>query len=328
MARDCNVGAIYCKDESSRLGLQSFKALGGAYAVARMARHYIQERTGDTVSFENLQDAKYTHILSQFTVTCATDGNHGRSVAWGASLLGCQAVIYLHAHVPESRERAITAFGAHIRRVQGIYDVAVAKAAQDAKDNGWTLVSDTTSEDFDEAVAYVLQGYNLMSYEICAQLEADGERVTHIFLQAGVGGLAAAVSGYMVENLSYSPRVIIVEPDKASCLLESAKQGRVVSIPETEHTTMEMLACYEPSRMAWSVLERTASHFIAVSDACAQEAVRILGDAGIPSKPSGACGVAGLLAPYTQEELRVLGIDETSRILCINTEGDAGELVS
>jgi diaminopropionate ammonia-lyase len=299
LAEASGVAALRYKHEGRRFALKSFKALGGAYAVERLVK-----QRGATAGL---------------TVTCATDGNHGRAVAWGARRLGVAAVIYVHETVSEGRARAIAAFGAEVRRVPGNYDDAVRACAAEAASQGWTIVSDTSWPGYDLIPRDVMQGYAVLALEAEAQAEAP----THIFVQGGVGGLAAGVLSYHWEKLgAHRPVIVVVEPDKADCLFASALAGRWTTVGGELDTIMAGLACGEPSELAWALLGPGADAFLTIPDERAAEAMRKLAGFGIAAGESGVAGLAGFLAIAGDAAARrALGIDGTSRILCFGTEG-------
>ena len=304
LAAEIGVAAVRVKDESGRFGLGSFKALGGAYAVAQLVAAERARRGADQA----------------ITVTCATDGNHGRAVAWGAQRVGVACVIFVHATVSEARVAAIAHFGADVRRVPGTYDDAVREATRVAAAEHWFVVSDTSWPGYTAVPVDVMQGYRLMADEALTQWE--GEPPTHVFMQAGVGGAAAAVSVQMRARLSPPPALIVVEPDQAACLLASAELGTPTSVPGDLDTIMAGLACGEPSLLAWQELERAAAAFMAFPDDAAIEAMRRLAAAGVVSGESGAAGLAGLLLAGADPASReALGLTATSRVLLFSTEG-------
>jgi len=327
LAKALGVGNILYKDEGHRLGLQSFKALGGAYAVARLVHKHAEEKTGGRIPVAELLNKIIKEHAKELTVACATDGNHGRSVAWGAQLLGCPCVIFLHENVSKTREDAIAAFGARIIRVPGVYDDSFVEAARVSKRNGWHIVSDFATEPYHEVTSYVMQGYSLMVDEIITDLEAQDEKLSHIFVQGGCGGLAAAVAGHFSTRLDEKPTIIVVEPDRANCLLQSAEKTVITQIEVSEPTCMTMLECYEPSHMAWPILERTVEFFMDIPDPIALEASHLLvapidGDPVIHAGVSGAAGLAGLLAAHKDREfMETLGLGEASNVLIIGSEG-------
>ncbi|MDX6751986.1 diaminopropionate ammonia-lyase [Geminicoccaceae bacterium 1502E] len=304
LAAAMGVGAVLLKDEGGRFGLGSFKALGGAYAVERLvARHG-----------------------AGITVTCATDGNHGRSVAWGAARAGCRCVIYIHEAVSEGRRRAIEAYGAEVRRVPGTYDDAVRKAAEDAALAGWKVVSDTSWPGYEEVPKDVMQGYAVMAEEA---LDQAGAAPTHIFVQGGVGGIAAAAAMRAWRRFhTRRPALVVVEPELAACLLASARARAVTSVAITEETVMAGLSCGEPSLIAWKVLEPAADWFMALPDAAAAPVMRLLaegvgGDRPVVAGESAVAGLAGAIACAEDAAMRErLGLGPESRIMVFSTEGD------
>jgi diaminopropionate ammonia-lyase len=321
LARAIRIGSLSYKDESGRFGLGSFKALGGAYAVLRQ----LQARLGDVSSAE-LRAGNHRDRAATITVTCATDGNHGRSVAWGAQLFGCRCVIYIHETVSQGRADAIASYGAEVRRTPGNYDDAVRQAARDAAANGWIVVSDTSYEGYTDIPRDVMQGYAVMADEALGQLPAPP---THVFIQAGVGGLAAAVCGHLWETLrERRPRVVVVEPDRAACLFESAVHGRASNIGGTLDTMMAGLACGETSILAWEILEEGAADFLTVTDEAAFACMRLLaqgtnGDPRVVAGESAVAGLAGLLCAMARPTLATaLGLDNRSRVLLFGSEGD------
>ncbi|MBM3516916.1 MAG: diaminopropionate ammonia-lyase [Alphaproteobacteria bacterium] len=307
LAGELGLAALLVKDEGARFGVGSFKALGGAYAVRRLLAQ--KEPAAEVV------------------VTCATDGNHGRAVAWAARTFGCRAIIYLHERVSRAREEAIAAYGALIMRSGGNYDDSVRRCAEDAARNGWRVVSDTAWPGYEDIPRDVMQGYTVMVREATAEMRAT-ERPTHVLAQGGVGGLAAAVLSHFWESLGAErPFFIVVEPDKADCLYRSAEAGERVAVGGELDTVMAGLACGEPSTLAWRILERGADCFVSIADDWALKAMRRLaepagGDARIVAGESGGAGLAGLLAILSEPALaRRAGLGSRSRVLVFNTEG-------
>jgi diaminopropionate ammonia-lyase len=323
LARVAGIGGLFYKDEASRFGLGSFKALGGAYAVFRV----LQREIGLAATAADLAAGHYADRLAGLTVTCATDGNHGRSVAWGARTFGCACKIYVHETVSQGRCEAIARYGAEIRRVPGNYDDAVRQAASDAASQGWHVVSDTSYEGYTEVPRNVMQGYAVMADEALRQLPT-GTLPTHIFVQGGVGGLAAAVCAHLWETLgARRPRFVVVEPDKADCLYRSAVAGHRVTVAGDLDTIMAGLACGEVSLLAWRILERGADAFMTVDDDAAMESMRLLadgsrGDPPIVAGESAVAGLAGLLLATSEADARRrLGLSADSVILVFGTEG-------
>lgn len=326
LAAQTGVARIFYKQEAGRFGLGSFKALGGAYAVYRLLAAMIAEKTGVTPAPEDILSGRHSDIVSTVTVTCATDGNHGRSVAWGARMFGCRAVIFIHETVSEARKAAIAAYGAEVIRTRGNYDDSVREAARMAAEHGWHVVSDTSYPGYTDVPRNVMQGYSLMADEAARQL---GEvKPTHIFIQGGVGGLAAAVTAHFWETLgAEAPTVVVVEPDTAACLLESAVAGAPTAVGGDLDTIMAGLACGEPSIIAWPILAGGVSAFMAIPDAAAAETMRLLasGKAGatLVGGESGVAGLAGFLTAAARPDWsETLGLDENSVVLCFGSEGD------
>ena len=311
LAQAAGLGAIHYKDESGRFGLGSFKALGGAYAVKRLIR---REGAGRPVA--------------ELTVCCATDGNHGRSVAWGAHLFGCRCVIYIHATVSQGRADAIARWGAEVRRVTGNYDDAVRQAATDAAREGWFVVSDTSYPGYMTVPCDVMHGYTLMVQEAIDQLVEQGASTpTHVFVQGGVGGLAAAVVAQCWEAWGEArPRMVVVEPEKAACLFESVRAGVPTVVHGALDTVMAGLACGEVSLLAWEILDEGVHDFVTIDDAAALACMVLLADGrGDPPIVAGESATAGLAAcllaagdPHLRDRL---GLNHDSRILIFGTEG-------
>ncbi len=324
LAQALGVAAVHYKDEGSRFGLGSFKALGGAYAVARLLCRELGARLGRELSTQDLLTPELRALCAGITVTCATDGNHGRSVAWGAQLFGCRCVIYIHATVSEGRKAAIAHYGAEVVRTPGNYDDAVRQADADARLQGRFVISDTSYPGYMDVPRDVMQGYQLMVQEAAQQL---AQRPTHIFVQAGVGGLAAAVCGYFWErDGSERPVFVVVEPDRADCLTQSAKAGRLTAVTGDIDTLMAGLACGEVSHLAWEILEHGTDGFCVINDQAAVEAMRLLAhplgnDPVIVAGESAVAGVAAAVAACQSDANRqVLGLTADSRILFFGSE--------
>jgi diaminopropionate ammonia-lyase len=322
LAQAAGVGAVFLKDEADRFGLGSFKALGGAYAVADVLLAELARR-GVAPSAETGDLLARRYPTGDITVACATDGNHGRSVAWGAQRFGARCCIFVHETVSQTRVDAIARYGAEVRRVPGTYDDAVRAAAAAAELQGWLIVSDTSWPGYTEVPRLIMQGYRLMADEALDQWqEGQGTPPTHVFVQAGVGGVAAAVSAQMRARLRPPPALVVVEPDRAACLLASAEAGKPAAVEGELDTIMAGLACGEPSLLAWQELERAATAYLAIDDAEAIAAMRLLAQLGVVSGESGAAGVAGLLAAARDESARsALGLGADSRVLLFSTEG-------
>jgi diaminopropionate ammonia-lyase len=298
LASEAGVGEIIYKDEGRRFGLESFKALGGAYAVERLAR----ERDPSTL-----------------TVACATDGNHGRAVAWGAQRVGARAVIFIHETVSEGRADAIARYGAEVVRAGRVYDDTLRLCAEAARQNGWEIVSDTSWPGYEEVPCEVMQGYSVVVGEALDQ----GARPTHVFAQGGVGGLAAGLLSWFWEAQGEArPIFVVVEPDRAACLLASAQAGQYRTISGDFDTIMAGLACGEPSLVAWRILGPGVDAFMAIPDEAAACTMRDLAALGIVGGESGVAGLAGLRIAAGDPAMReALRLNASSQVLCIGTEG-------
>lgn len=325
LAKRLGIHTLHIKDESTRLGLGSFKALGGAFAVLNLVIETAQRELGRPIDFSDLDARDVRAVAAKMTVGCATDGNHGRSVAAGAQMVGAKAAIFVHEGVSEQRVAAIANFGAQMIRVPGNYDDAVAEASRVCAENNWIVVSDTSWPGYERIPGLVMQGYTVMVDEA---LSAAGAPPTHVFIQAGVGGLAAAVAGHLAAVLEESrPEIIIVEPSRAACVLRSAQAGRAIKIAHGEPTVMAMLECYEPSLVAWRVLSCFADAFMTVDEEDAVAAMRTLanpinGDPAIVAGESGGAGLAGLTRICRDDAMsQTLGLGRSSRVLLFNTEG-------
>lgn len=322
-----DVAEVRIKDEGGRFGLGSFKALGGAYAVANLLTVELSRRgVAASVTAADLSDGRYAAATRGITVTCATDGNHGRSVAWGAEWFHCDCVIFVHEDVSRGRVDAITRFGAEVVRVPGNYDDAVRLADRQAEENGWFVVSDTSYPGYTEIPRDVMQGYRLMADEAADQW--IGSPPTHVFIQAGVGGAAAAVSVQMRARFNPAPLLVVVEPQHAACLLASARTGAPSIIRGDLDTIMAGLACGEPSLLAWQELERAAFAFMSIPDTAAIYCLRQLAAQGIAVGESGVAGLAGLLAAAADPTARLqLWLNADSRVLLFGTEGITDQAV-
>lgn len=334
LAARLNLGGIWIKDESARLDLQSFKVLGGAYAIYQL----IQKRLGmegQEIPFSELNGAPIRKKLGDLTFAAATDGNHGRGVAWSAAQMGFSSVIYVHKATSQARIRAIEKNGASVVVVDGNYDDAVRQASQDAERNGWEVISDTSWDGYTDIPIWVMQGYTTMLVEVQEQLAAQGLiRPTHVFVQAGVGSLAAATIGFYASLFrEQRPRSVVVEPTRAACLYHSAHaaDGKPHAIDGELDTIMAGLACGEPNPIAWSILSECADYFAVCPDYVAAMGMRVYGvplsgDPVIISGESGAVTLGALMYVMQHESAEVLrkelGLGSDSQVLLINSEGN------
>ncbi|SIT49327.1 Diaminopropionate ammonia-lyase [Paraburkholderia piptadeniae] len=327
LAKQLNIGTLSVKDESARSVLGSFKALGAPIALVRLILRLWPDHGLDA---RGLFEGRYRDLLTHFTVVSATDGNHGKGLAAAAQTLGCRCVIVLHANVSVEREEAIAQYGAEIVRITGNYDESVAEAARLASVNGWHVVSDTSYDGYEEIPRDVMQGYGTIAAEIVEQSDRHPQKpaFTHVFLQGGVGGLAAGLLSYFWEFHGINrPRFIVVEPQQADCLYQSALAGRPSRATGSVDSVMAGLACGETSPLAWKFLQPGADDFMTITDDDAVQAMRVLAsgsetDVPVIAGESGAAGLAGLNVLLEDPNLaHKVGLDHTSRVLVINTEG-------
>jgi diaminopropionate ammonia-lyase len=326
LAANLGFADITYKDEAGRFGLGSFKALGGAYAVLRCLATELRRRgIAAAVSAADLTAGRYREIVSAITVTSATDGNHGRSVAWGARLFGCRAVIFIHANVSAGRGHAIEAYGAEVVRVAGNYDDSVRHAFRTALANGWFVVQDTATEGYREIPADITCGYGVIGSEIIDQIETPP---THVVVQAGVGGVASAICARFWQGWGPDrPKFIVLEPSNASCVAASLACGRRTTLSGNVETMMAGLACGEVSELAWEVLATGADGAVVIDDEWAAIGMRRAAEPLGTDPPivAGECSggaVGALMALAARPDLaRRIELDPSSRILLIGTEG-------
>ena len=332
LAQELGVGGIYVKDESYRFGLNSFKALGCTYAIAS----YIAQRLGRPVQELDYQSLPIAaRELGEYTFFAATDGNHGRAVAWAARELGQKAVIYMNKGCPQVRLEHIKREGAQASISDLNYDdtIRYVKSLADKTANS-VIVQDTAWEGYEDIPGWIMQGYAVMVLEACEQLQELDVKPTHLLIQAGVGAFAGSAQGF-VSNLygADSPISFVVEPAVADCYYQSALKGNgtPVNVGGDMKTIMAGLACGEPSLLSWDILRNKSKYFTAIEDDHAVKAMRVLG-APLPGDPrvisgeSGASAMGFLLELLTSDELAQLrseaNIDKYSRFLLFSTEGD------
>ena len=313
------VKSVFYKNEAERFGLKSFKALGGAYAVYKCLEMLIGENLYKTVN-----SSKIEKMIAEITVTSATDGNHGKSVAWGAQMFGCKCVIFIHEKVSKNRENALKEYGAHVIRAGKNYDESVKLAQEKAQNNNWCVISDTSYEGYTEIPKHVMNGYEVMAYEAVVQ---QNLKPTHVFLQTGVGSLAAGVTANLFRNLDYAPRIILVDPENADCWVQSIKHQKPVVCEGSLDTYMAGLACGTVSVVAWDILSKTIEASMSISDLDAANAMRCLkfckkSEYSVEAGESATAGLAGLIlsanTPVLKQKLK---IDNKSQILIIGSEG-------
>lgn len=335
MAAYLGLKEVYVKDESYRFGLNAFKVLGGSFAMAR----YIAQQTGKDVSelpYSVLTSEALRNEFGQATFFTATDGNHGRGVAWAANRLGQKAVVFMPKGSTETRLNNILKENATATIEEVNYDECVRMAAAAAaKTPNGVVVQDTAWDGYEEIPAWIMQGYGTMAMEANEQLNENGcDRPTHVFVQAGVGSLAGAVQGYFANKYPENPpTVVVVEADVAACLYKGAKAGdgepRIVD--GDMQTIMAGLACGEPNTISWDILKNHVDTFISAPDWAAAKGMRMLsapfkGDPQVVSGESGAAPFGVLACIMMMDEYKELRdhlkLDENSKVLLFSTEGD------
>jgi len=321
---------VYVKDESKRFGLNAFKVLGGSYAIGHELADMLGKRM-EEISCGLLTAQETKRRLGEITFITATDGNHGRGVAWTATQVGMKSVVYMPKGSARERLENIIAAGADASITDMNYDDTVRLACAHAKENGWVLVQDTSWEDYEKIPGRIMQGYCTMGLEALEQMP---EKPTHIFLQAGVGSMAGAIAGFFASVYGEDrPRIVIVEPNKADCIYRTAEaaDGKLHCVSGDMDTIMAGLACGEPCGLAWEILKHCADHFISCPDYVAAKGMRMLGnpagqDGRLISGESGASTFGCAAEIMTNPELAwmkdELGLDGHSRVLFFSTEGD------
>jgi len=324
------LGAVWVKDESHRFGLNAFKVLGGSFAIGSQMAGMLGKDLSQ-VSYESLIAPETREKLGELTFVTATDGNHGRGVAWTASRFGQKSVVYMPKGSAARRLENIRAEGSDASITELNYDDAVRLARDQAAEKGWILVQDTAWEGYEDIPARIMQGYTTMGLEAFEQLP---EKPTHIFLQAGVGSMAGAIAGLFAGLYGADrPVVTIVEPNKADCIFRTARadDGTLRFVTGEMDTIMAGLACGEPCGIAWEVLRGCADHFISCPGCSGATGMRMLGnpagrDDRVISGESGAACFGCVAEIMTDPELvwlrEKLGLDENSKVLFFSTEGD------
>lgn len=324
------LGGVYVKDESKRFGLNAFKVLGGSYAIGKYLAGKLQKDISE-VGYEVLISEETRKTLGDITFVTATDGNHGRGVAWTANQLRQKSVVYMPKGSAQERLNNILAEGAEASITDVNYDDAVRMASRRAEEKDCVLVQDTAWEGYEDIPTWIMQGYGTMGLEAYEQLP---EKPTHIFLQAGVGSMAAAITGLFAYIYGEErPIITIVEPNKADCIYRTAEadDGELHFVTGDMDTIMAGLACGEPCSIGWKVMADYADHFISCPDYAAAKGMRILGnptgaDERVISGESGASAFGCVAEIMTNPNLvwmkERLGLDENSKVLFFSTEGD------
>lgn len=326
-AQALGLGSLYVKDESWRFGLNSFKVLGGSFAIGS----FLAEKLGKPANYDLLTAPETKAALGDLTFVTATDGNHGRGVAWAAHHFGFRSVVYMPKGSALERLENIRAAGAEASITDRNYDDTVRLAHRQAEEKGWIMVQDTAWEGYENIPTWIMQGYTTMGLEAYEQLP---EKPTHIFLQAGVGSMAAAIAGLFASLYGEDhPIITIVEPNKANCFYRTAEadDGHLHCVDGDMDTIMAGLACGEPCTIAWKILADYADHFLSCPDYVAAKGMRILGnpagkDDRVVSGESGAsafgCVAEIMTNPALAHLKEALKLNEASRVLFFSTEGD------
>ncbi len=306
LSNELNLNKIFYKDEHERFNLKSFKALGGAYAIE-----------------------KVTKGNKDIVVATATAGNHGRSVAWGAKRLGLKCKIFISEFVSDERGDAMSKLGADVIKVKGNYEKSLIECIRQSTKNNWQIVQDVAWKDYMIVPKYTMAGYTVMMKEIADQI--NNEKISHIILQAGVGGMAAAMVAGIARYLEYIPTIIIVEPDSAACVMESIKTGKIEKIDIKRESLMGGMSCGEVSLVPWEILKNSVKHCISLPDDDIAKTMKLLGnssfsDEKIIAGENSAPGVIGLITCCDDEKIRDnLKLNEKSNILVFGCEGDTDQ---
>ena len=302
LAKNYNLNNIFYKDESKRFKLKSFKALGGAYAVEKIS-------------------AGNKNII----VSTATAGNHGKSVAWGAQRLGLKSKIFISENVSESRAKDIASFGAEIIRVRGNYDDSLKACIDQSGENNWKIVQDVAWHDYELVPKLTMSGYSVMIKEISEQ---TNHYITHIFLQAGVGGMASAVIAGVARYFKRIPKIIIIEPQSADCVLASVEKGKLTKVDIKKESIMGGMSCGEVSLVPWQIIKNSVNNCLSLSDDNIATTVAMLarGEFGNDKIIGGECsapGIMSLIMSCNNKKIKQsLDLNEKSNVLLIGCEGD------
>jgi diaminopropionate ammonia-lyase len=306
LSKELNLNKIYYKDENKRFNLKSFKALGGAYAVEKVSKG-----------------------KKDIVVATATAGNHGRSVAWGAKRLGLKCKIFISEYVSDARGQAMAALGADVIKVNGNYEKSLIECIKQSTNNNWQIVQDVAWKDYMLVPKYTMAGYSVMMKEIVDQIKNN--QITHIILQAGVGGMAGAMVAGIARYLDNIPITIVVEPDSAACVLESIKKGRIEKIDIKRESLMGGMSCGEVSLVPWEILKNSVQYCMSLPDDDIANTMRMLGNAGFSDEKiiageNSAPGVISLIASCEDEKIKnKIQLNKKSNILLIGCEGDTDQ---
>ena len=302
LSKDLGLKNVFYKDESKRFNLKSFKALGGAYAVEQVSKN-----------------------KKNITVATATAGNHGRSVAWGAKRLGLKCKIFISEYVSENRAEAMRGFGAEVFRVKGNYDNSLKECINQSKKNGWEIIQDVAWDGYEEVPKLTMAGYAVMMKEISDQI--NNNHITHIFLQAGVGGMAAAMIAGCARYLKNIPNIIIVEPENADCVLQAVEKNKIVTIEITNESLMGGMSCGEVSLIPWKIINNNAHYCISVPDDKISDTVKLLANSTFSENKiiGGECatpGIISLIASCNSILKEKINLNSNSEVMLLGCEGD------
>ncbi|WP_440676518.1 diaminopropionate ammonia-lyase [Candidatus Pelagibacter sp. HIMB1593] len=306
LSKELNLKNIFYKDENKRFNLKSFKALGGAYAVE-----------------------KVTKGNKEIVVATATAGNHGRSVAWGAKRLGLKCKIFISEFVSDARGKAMEALGAEVIKVKGNYENSLIECIKQSTENNWQIVQDVAWKDYMLVPKYTMAGYSVMMKEIAEQI--SDEKISHIILQAGVGGMAGAMVAGIARYLDNIPKIIVVEPDSAACVMESIKTGKIEKIDIKRESLMGGMSCGEVSLVPWEILKNSVKHCISLPDDDIAKTMKLLGNASFSEESiiageNAAPGVISLIASCEDETIKTkIDLNENSNVLIFGCEGDTDQ---
>tara|TARA_B100000683_G_scaffold210777_1_gene205352 strand:- start:159 stop:1289 length:1131 start_codon:yes stop_codon:yes gene_type:complete len=306
LSKELNLNKIFYKDEGKRFNLKSFKALGGAYAVEKISK-----------------DNK------DITVSTATAGNHGRSVAWGAKRLGLKCKIFISEFVSDARGQAMANLGADVIKIKGNYEKSLLECIKQSTENGWQIIQDVAWNNYLLVPKYTMAGYSVMMKEIFDQIESN--QITHIILQAGVGGMAGAMIAGIARYLNNIPTTIVVEPDSAACVLESIKTGKIQKIDIKRESLMGGMSCGEVSLVPWEILKNSVKYCISLPDDDIAKTMKLLGNASFSNEKiiageNSAPGIVSLIASCEDQKIKKkIGLTSNSNVLVIGCEGDTDQ---
>ncbi len=306
LSKKLNLNKIYYKDESKRFNLKSFKALGGAYAVEKIAKNN-----------------------KNIIVSTATAGNHGKSVAWGAKRLNLKCKIFISEYVSDARGESMARLGADVIKIKGNYENSLIECIKQSTKNNWQIIQDVAWKNYTTIPKYTMAGYAVMMKEINNQINKN--KISHIILQAGVGGMAAAMIAGISRYLRNIPTTIIVEPDSAACVLESIRIGKIKKIDIKRESLMGGMSCGEVSLIPWEILKNSVKFCISLPDDDISKIMRMLGNGDLSNKKiiageNSAPGVISLITSCEDKKIKKkMNLNKNSNVLLIGCEGNTDE---